>query len=192
MSGPNPYDYIWWLASRASGIVALALITASVALGLLMAAKLVPRRRGLKPKLVKLHEHLALTGLVSIAVHGLTLLGDRWLNPGLAGIAVPFTMSYRPLFTGFGIVAGYLAALLGLSFYARRRIGARLWRRMHRATIVVYVMGVVHALGAGTDAVTPWFRLFVLATAAPILFLFLARVLPAPTRPVALAEGERA
>lgn len=191
MTGPNPYDYIWWLASRASGIVALGLITGSVGLGLLMASKLV-RRRGLKPKLMKLHEHLALTGLVSIAVHGLTLLGDRWLNPGLAGIAIPFTMSYRPLFTGLGIVAAYLAALLGLSFYARRRIGTRVWRRMHRATIVVYALGVVHALGAGTDAVTIWFRLFLLLSGAPILFLFLMRVMPAPARTVATVEGERA
>jgi methionine sulfoxide reductase heme-binding subunit len=174
---PNPYDYIWWLASRASGIVALGLITASVGLGLLMASKLL-QRPGLKPTLVKMHEHLALTGLVAIAVHGVTLLGDRWLNPGLAGITVPFTMSYRPVFTGLGIVGAYLAGVLGLSFYARRRIGARLWRRLHRATAAVYVLAVVHALGAGTDGSTIWLRAFMLVTGAPILFLFLVRVLP--------------
>ena len=76
-----------------------------------------------------IHEQTALAGLVAIAVHGLTLLGDPWLNPGPAGIAVPFTIAYRPLWVGLGIVAGYLAALLGLSFYVRRRIGPRLWRR---------------------------------------------------------------
>jgi methionine sulfoxide reductase heme-binding subunit len=177
MSVPNPYDYAWWLASRASGIVALGLVTASVGLGLLMASKLL-RRPGANRVLVKLHEHLALTGLVAISVHGITLLGDRWLNPGIAGITVPFAMSYRPLFTGLGIVAGYMAALLGLSFYARRRIGARLWRKLHRATSAVYVLGLVHALGAGTDASTTWLRMFMLITGAPILFLLLVRVLP--------------
>ena len=96
-------------------------------------------------------------------------------------------MSYRPLFTGLGIVAGYLAALLGLSFYARRRIGTRLWRKLHRATSVVYVLGVVHALGAGTDASTTWLRAFLLVTGAPILFLLLVRVLPRRKR-----EPERA
>ena len=59
-------------------------------------------------------------------MHGLTLLGDPWLNPGLAGIAIPFTMAYKPLWTGLGIIGGWLAALLGLSFYFRRRIGPRL------------------------------------------------------------------
>jgi len=177
MSGPNPYDYIWWLASRASGVVALGLVTASVGIGLLMATRLL-RRPGLNRVLVKLHEHLALTGLVAIAVHGITLLGDSWLNPGVGGVVVPFAMSYRPAFTGLGIVAGYLAALLGLSFYARRRIGTRLWRKLHRGTAAVYVLGAVHALGAGTDASTTWLRAFLLVTGAPILFLLLVRILP--------------
>ena len=85
-------------------------------------------------------------------------------------------MGYRPLFTGLGIIAAYLAALLGLSFYARRRIGARLWRRAHRATVLVYLLGVVHAVGAGTDASTPWLRAFLLVTGVPIVVLFVHRI----------------
>ena len=61
-------------------------------------------------------------------------------------------MAYKPLFTGLGIIGGYLAAILGLSFYVRRRIGPRLWRKAHQLTIVVYALAVVHTLGAGTDA----------------------------------------
>jgi sulfoxide reductase heme-binding subunit YedZ len=166
----------WWLASRASGLVAFALITVSVGIGLAMAGK-VMRRPGLSRKLVKVHEQTALAGLVAIAVHGITLLGDPWLNPGVAGITVPFAMSYKTLFTGFGIVAGYLAALLGLSFYIRKRIGPRLWRKAHRATVVVYVLGLVHALGSGTDATAVWFRWWVILTAPLIGGLFVYRLL---------------
>ena len=114
MTGPDPAQYGWWLASRASGVVALALITASVAIGLTMAGK-VMRRPGIGRKLKTLHEHTALAGLVAIAIHGITLLGDRWLHPGVTGILVPFQMGYRPVFTGLGILAGYLAAALGLT-----------------------------------------------------------------------------
>jgi hypothetical protein len=50
---------------------------------------------------------------------------------------------------------------------------------------------VVHALGAGSDAATPWLRTFVLITGAPILMLFVHRV--AVRRParrvVQAAEG---
>ena len=154
MIAPDPLQYGWWLAGRASGVVALALVTLSVGIGLAMAGR-VGRRPGLSRTLMGLHEHAALAGLVAIAVHGVTLLLDPWLRPGPVGVLVPFTMGYRPLFSGLGVVAAYLAALLGLSFYARRRIGARLWRRAHRATVLVYVLGVVHAVGAGTDASTP-------------------------------------
>jgi sulfoxide reductase heme-binding subunit YedZ len=171
----DPMDYGWWLASRASGLVALALITLSVGVGLAMAGKAF-RRPGLPRKLMALHEHAALGGLIAIAVHGITLLGDRWLHPGPAGIAVPFVMDYRPAYTGLGIVAGYLAAALGLSFYARRRIGAKLWRKLHRATIAVYVLAVIHTLGAGSDV--SWVRPAMLVTGAPILYLLTLRMLP--------------
>jgi sulfoxide reductase heme-binding subunit YedZ len=126
---------------------------------------------------VRVHEHLALLALTAIAVHGATLLGDRWLRPGLRGVLVPFATSYRPLYTGLGIIAAYLAALLGLSFYVRRRIGGRLWRRLHRATVVVWILGVIHTLGAGSDAGTVWLRMVMLTTGAPIVFLALLRVL---------------
>lgn len=166
----------WWLASRASGLVAFALITVSVGLGLTMAGK-VMMRPGLSRKLVRIHEQTALAGLVAIAVHGITLVGDPWLNPGVAGVTVPFAMGYRTLFTGLGVVAGYLAALLGLSFYIRKRIGPRLWRKAHRATVVVYVLGLVHALGAGTDASAVWFRWWVILTAPLIGGLLVHRLL---------------
>jgi methionine sulfoxide reductase heme-binding subunit len=166
----------WWLASRASGLVAFVLITISVGLGLAMAGK-VMRRPGLSAKLRAVHEQTAVAGIVAIAVHGITLLGDPWLHPGVAGVAVPFTMAFKPLWTGLGIVGGYLAALLGLSFYARRRIGAKLWRKAHRATVLVYLLGLVHALGSGTDAATVWFRWWVLMTAPVIGGLFVYRVL---------------
>jgi sulfoxide reductase heme-binding subunit YedZ len=165
----------WWLAGRASGLVALILITISVGLGLTMAGK-VMRRPGLSRKLLAIHEHTALAGLVAIAVHGITLLGDPWLNPGVAGIAVPFSIGFRPLAVALGIVGGYLAALLGLSFYLRKRIGPRLWRKAHRATVVVYLLGLAHALSSGTDASAVWFRWWVLMTAPVIGGLFVYRV----------------
>jgi len=175
MTGARPLDYGWWLASRASGIVALVLVTVSVGIGLAMAGGVL-RKPGLKRTLMSLHEQAALAGLVAISVHGATLLGDAWLHPTVTQIVVPFTLTYRTVFTGLGVVAGYLAALLGLSFYVRRRIGARLWRKLHRATVVVYALGVVHAIGAGTDATTSWLRAFLVITGVPIAALFATRV----------------
>lgn len=180
-------EYGWWLASRASGLVALALITLSVTLGLAMAGR-VSRRPGLAKVLVAAHEHAALAGLIAIAVHGITLLGDRWLAPGPLGIAIPFAMEYRPLWTGLGVTGGYLAAALGLSFYARKRIGTKRWRRLHKLTILVYVLSVAHTIGAGTDAGEPWLQVPLVLTGAAVLFLFVMRVLPRERR-VPVAPG---
>lgn len=183
MSGRDPMEFGWWLASRASGIVALVLIGLSVAIGLAMAAKAVSKP-GLPRVLIAVHEHAALAALVAIAVHGITLLGDSWLNPGPVGIAVPFAMDYKPVFTGLGIIAGYLAAILGLTFYVRRRVGTRRWRNLHRLTPLVYILGVTHTLGSGTDAGEPWMAALLLATSTPILYLGILRALP-PERPAA-------
>ena len=199
MTGYDPLHYGWWLASRASGVTAFILASISVILGLTMAGKL-SRRPGRARVLRQIHEQTAIATLVAIVVHGLTLLGDHWLHPGVAGITVPFHMAYRPVATGFGIIAGYLAALLGLSFYARRRIGARLWRKAHRLTIVVWLLAAVHAVTAGTDATTPWMRAILLASSVPIGALFAARVAgigrarpkpaPAPKPPAARVRTE--
>jgi sulfoxide reductase heme-binding subunit YedZ len=171
----NVHDHIWWLASRASGAVALGLITISVGIGLTLAGKIM-RAPGRARVLTAIHEQTALAGLVAIAIHGITLLGDAFLHPGIAGITVPGAIGYRPLWTGLGIVGGYLAAALGLSFYFRRRIGTRLWRRAHRATIIVYALAVIHTLGAGTDAESLWLRAWLLLTVPPIAVLFLVRL----------------
>jgi len=176
VTGPDPAEFGWWLASRAAGIVALLCITVSVGIGLAMAGR-ISRRPALARALLSVHQQTALIGLVAIAVHGITLLGDEFLSPSIGDVALPFTSSYAPLWTGLGVTGGWLAAILGLSYWARHRIGARLWRRLHRATILVYVLSVAHTLGAGTDASEPWMQVLLIATGAPILFLFLMRVL---------------
>src|SRR3712207_2360374 len=108
-----------------------------------MASRMNPR---LSARLVALHEQTALVGLVAIAVHGITLLGDKHLDPGLTGIAVPGVIDHAPLYTALGVTGGWLAAILGLSYYAKDRIGAQRWRKLHRATLLVYVLSVAHTL----------------------------------------------
>ncbi len=182
MTGPDPAEFGWWLASRAAGVVALLCITASVAIGLAMAGR-VSHRPGLARTLLTVHQQTALVGLVAIAVHGITLLGDRFLSPSIGDIVLPFTSTYAPLWTGLGVTAGWLGALLGLSYWIRHRIGPALWRKLHRATVLVYVLAVAHTLGAGTDASTTWMRVLLVVTGAPIVFLFIMRVLTPPAGP---------
>jgi sulfoxide reductase heme-binding subunit YedZ len=168
------HDHLWWLISRSAGIVALIAMTASVILGLTLAGRVAGGR---VRTFSALHEQLSLVALIGIAVHGEALLGDRFLKPGVLGIGVPFVMDYRPVATGLGIIGGYLAAALGLSFYARRRFGPKRWRQLHRFTIVAWALAVVHTLLAGTDAGSAVLRVPLLGSVGVVAALFTVRLL---------------
>jgi len=179
----DPTQQIFWLASRALGIVAIVLLAVSVSLGLTMSGRLA-RGPGLPAKLKRLHEASALVALGAIIAHAGVLLADGYLRPGLAGIALPFALDYRPVWTGIGIIAGWLAIILGLSFYARKRIGVKTWRWLHRWTLAVYVLSLAHVVGAGTDGRSMWMIAMLTLLTTPIVFAFAYRMLPAPPRPV--------
>jgi sulfoxide reductase heme-binding subunit YedZ len=164
--------HLFWITSRAAGGGALLLSSASVLLGLMMSSgRRGPNRRDLRT----LHEALALTTLAMVGLHGAALLGDSYLNPGVAGIAIPFAGPYRPLWTGFGIIAGYGLAALGLSYYLRNRIGATRWKHLHRLTAIFWLAAIVHTVGAGTDAARPWFLLLIAAFSIPAVALLAIR-----------------
>ena len=172
----NPQDHTWWLLSRSAGIVALVLVAASTLMGLVLANGLVKAPQARK-SIITFHEQTANAGLAAIGLHGITLLGDAFLRPSITNLLIPFTIDYRPVYVGIGILGGYAAAILGLSFYARKRIGGKRWRKIHRATPVVYAMGLIHTLGAGTDAGSSWLRAFMLATAIPAAILLGRRLI---------------
>ncbi|MEA2149176.1 MAG: methionine sulfoxide reductase heme-binding subunit [Solirubrobacteraceae bacterium] len=175
MSGPDPLQFGWWLLSRAAGVTSYALASIAVVAGLAMSGRVSDRPGGARA-LRATHEHAAIAALIFLVVHVATLLPDPWMHPSVAGLLVPGLIGYRPAAVAAGIVGAYMAAALGLSFYARRRIGAARWRRLHRLTIVAWALSVAHLLAAGTDATTLWMRLVLAATAPPIVVLFAARL----------------
>jgi sulfoxide reductase heme-binding subunit YedZ len=170
--------HLFWITSRAAGGAALLLASASVFLGLMMSSsRRNPNRRDLRT----LHEALSLTVLAMVGLHGVALLGDSFLSPGITGIAIPFVGSYRPFWTGLGILAGYGLAALGLSYYLRDRIGASRWKSIHRLTALFWIAAIAHTLGAGSDGAQAWFLVlvagFVLPAAALLALRWLGRAL---------------
>ena len=177
----DPTQQVFWLASRSFGIVAIIMLAVSVGLGLAMSSRIV-RRPGLPAKLKRYHEASTLVALGLITAHGGVLLADGYLRPGVAGITLPFQMSYRPVWTGIGIIAAWLTAILGPSFYARKWIGVKTWRWLHRWIIAAYLLALVHVVGAGTDGRSPWMVALLTILTAPIVFVFTYRMLPRPSQ----------
>jgi sulfoxide reductase heme-binding subunit YedZ len=178
-------DHLFWITSRAAGTAALLFSSVSVGLGLAMAMKLF---KGRAPDLRISHEALSLATLVALGVHVVSLLGDAYMHPSVADLTVPFVSGYKAPWMSVGIVAGWAMLILGLSFYARRRIGQRRWRAMHRFTSVAWLASIAHALGAGTDAGMTWFVVGLGVVGLPAAVLLAVRWLgdaEAPRRAVA-------
>jgi methionine sulfoxide reductase heme-binding subunit len=169
----DPTPHIFWLTSRAAGTAALLLASLGVCIGLLMGGRFV---RGHGVDLRASHEAISLATLSALVVHALALLGDKFLHPSLVDLTVPFVSGYKTAWTTTGIVAGWGLLVLGGSFYARRFIGPRRWRFLHRFTVLFWALGVVHSVGEGTDARSPWFLFLTAVAVVPPTVLFLARI----------------
>jgi len=172
--------HLYWIASRAAGIAALLLSSISVCIGLLMGGRML---RGRGPDLRVTHEALSLATLAALAVHGLALIGDAYLHPSLADVAVPFLGGYKTLWTTTGIVAFWGMLILGASYYARARIGVQRWRKLHRFTALAWVLGLVHSLGEGTDAGQAWFLAMTAIVVVPAVALLVIRHLSPSSAP---------
>jgi methionine sulfoxide reductase heme-binding subunit len=180
----DPAPHLFWITSRAAGTAALLLSSAGVCLGLAMGGRLM---RGRGPDLRVAHEAIALATIGAIAVHALSLLGDRYLHPSVADLTIPFASSYKTAWTSIGIVAGWATAALGLSYYARRWIGAQRWRTLHRFTLLAWALGLAHSLGEGTDAGQVWFLVATAIVALPAAALLVIRMSPRRRAPAAAA-----
>jgi methionine sulfoxide reductase heme-binding subunit len=91
--------HLFWIASRAAGIAALILSSATVCVGLSIGLRLrLARALDMRAS----HEALSLATLGALVVHGLALLGDGYLKPSLFDVAVPFLSSHESFWTTTG------------------------------------------------------------------------------------------
>ena len=163
-----------WYAARAAGVVAYLLVSASVALGLALAGK---ERLQRWPRFAveDVHRFAGILAGTFIALHVFWLLVDSQAHLGLGNLVVPFTSSYRPFWTGLGVVAAELLLALAVTNHYRKRISYRLWRRLHYLNFAVWIAATAHGLGAGTDSGSTAFLLMYTASVVAIGMLALRR-----------------
>ena len=173
--GSEPKAY--WYLSRASAMVAYALLWLSMASGLIITNKLARLWPG-GPIAFDLHQFASLTGLAFALFHALILLGDKYINYNLAQVLVPFNSTgYKPVWVGLGQIGFYLLAIVSLSFYLRKRLGNRTWRLIHYLSFLMFALALLHGIFAGTDTTVLAIRVFYWITAVSLLFLFVYRIL---------------
>jgi predicted ferric reductase len=143
-------DKLSWYAARSSGIVAWALVTASILWGLALSTRVV-RRRGAPAWLLDLHKFLATLSLVFVAVHVVALWTDNWVYFGPRELAVPMASSWRPGAVAWGIVATYLLIAIQVTSWMMQRLPRRVWHTVHLTSILLFVFATMHGVMAGAD-----------------------------------------
>jgi len=160
-------EQLWWYTARSSGIVALALVTASVVWGLLFSTRLLQGRPS--PKwLLSLHRYLGGLAVTFTAIHIAALVADSYVEFGPSEILVPLASAWRPSAVAWGVVGMYLLAAVEVTSLLQRRLPRRLWRWIHLSSYALFWLSVVHGATAGTDAGTP---AYVAASRAGVLLV---------------------
>ena len=176
-----------WYASRATGIVALLMLTGVVVLGVAV------RRQSRLPGLprfgvIGLHRSVSLLSAAFLVIHVVTAVADPYVTLRLTDAVLPFLASYKPLWIGLGAVSFDLMAAVIVTSLLRVRIGRPVWRAVHWLAYVSWPIAVAHSIGSSTDMRSGWLLglalACILAVAAAVAWRVAAeaRIVPRPVR----------
>jgi len=173
---------IQWYVIRASGVVALTLLSVTVVLGLLNRTRVGSDRW---PRFVidRLHRNASLLAVAFLCVHIVTAVTDTFVSVRLVAAVIPFYGSYRPFWVGLGAVAVDLIVAVLITSLVRVRLGVRAWRGVHWLAYIAWPVAVAHGLGIGTDSGRVWMLAIEAVCVGSVLLALAVRV----TTPVRLA-----
>jgi methionine sulfoxide reductase heme-binding subunit len=169
-----------WYVIRASGVVAIALLTVTVVLGLMNRTRVSTDGW---PRFVidRLHRNASLLSVVFLGLHILTAVTDGWVAVSVLDAFVPFQGTYRQVWVGLGAIAADLLVAVVLTSLVRVRLGVKAWRGVHWLAYLAWPVAVAHGLGIGTDSGQPW-MLIIAAVCIGSVLIALAFRLTAPIR----------
>ncbi|HET9897310.1 MAG TPA: ferric reductase-like transmembrane domain-containing protein [Streptosporangiaceae bacterium] len=148
-------QHVLWYLTRATGLVALILLTGTISLGVLGTARAASERW---PRVVTaaLHRNLALTCTAFIVVHVITTVLDSFVSIGLIAAFIPFTADYRPIWLSLGAISFDLLLAVLITSLLRDRLSHRAWRAVHWLVYASWPVALWHGLGTGTDTKLGW------------------------------------
>jgi predicted ferric reductase len=143
------HDALGYLV-RSSGLVLLALFTATVVLGQLTAARVSAPRW---PRFVmqSLHRNLSVLSLLLLAIHVAAPIVGGYLGLKLAYAFVPFVAAPVRVWTRAAACATDLTLLVAAVSALRVRAGYRFWRAVHLMSYAAWILAIVHGTGIGSD-----------------------------------------
>ncbi len=141
-----------WLASRAAGIVSLVLLSFQIVVGLVLSHPVNKTTWKLSKRLFPWHENVWLFLLGFLAAHVASIILDPFAGVGLRGALIPGLSTYRSAEVALGTMALYGLLVTGLTARYTKLLPPGAWLTIHRLGLVVFALGWMHGLLAGTDS----------------------------------------
>jgi sulfoxide reductase heme-binding subunit YedZ len=168
-------NHEFWYLSRAAGFTAYLLLFASMALGMMITARV--GTGGRRQNLVfDMHRFVSVLALLATGFHTYVLLGDQYLNFNVWQLSLPFLSPYRGVAVAIGVLSTYALVLVVASFWMRQHMGFRAWRMIHVLSFVLYAGATAHGIAAGTDTSQLWAGAMYFSTSLILLVLLVYRV----------------
>ena len=165
-----------WYLNRGTGVVLLVVFTLTVLLGILATHR---SSSTWWPRFVSqgLHRTLAALSVLLLVGHAATAVVDEYVDIRWWQAVVPGGAEYERLWMACGAIALDLTAVVVATSLARSRLSHRAWSVIHLTTYLAWLAGVVHGIGMGTDASTPWLTAVTAACVAAVALAAMIRLL---------------
>jgi sulfoxide reductase heme-binding subunit YedZ len=141
-----------WLAGRATGITAYLLLTGLVSLGLILSHPTNQSTWKLSKRLFPWHENLFVFVVAFLVAHVVSIILDPYAGVGIAGSFIPGLSAYRSAPVALGTLGLYAALVSGITGRWTKLLPQGLWLRIHRFSLVAWIMSWMHGILAGTDS----------------------------------------
>jgi sulfoxide reductase heme-binding subunit YedZ len=165
----------YWYLTRASGAVALILLTLALVVGVAAIGR-VATRRWPRFAVDGVHRTSSMLALAFLALHIVTAALDSFAPISLVDAVVPFVGTYRPLWLGLGATAFDLLLAVAVTSVLRVRLGHRAWRAVHWLAYAAWPIAILHGLGTGSDVRQGWMTAVYVGCAGAVVITVMIRL----------------
>lgn len=142
----------FWLAARATGVVALLLLTMQIVFGLVLSHPHNKTTWKLSKRIFPWHDHLWVFVLAFLVAHIASLLADPKSGIDVAGAFIPGMSQYRSSPVALGTLALYAFLVTAITARYVKLLPNGLWLSIHRLALVIFAFSWLHGILAGTDS----------------------------------------
>ena len=189
---------IWWYVTRASAIIAWALMVVSVMWGILLSTRV------MKPKdnpgwLLDLHRWMSGLSVIFVGLHMFSLYVDKYAAFTVQDLFIPFHSQYQKIASlgpwpiALGVFCTYILIAVQGTSLMMKKLPRKYWKAIHYSSYALVLLVSFHAGWSGTDVRSWAYRI----TALTLIFLttvaLIVRILfPKPAKTLAATvEGRR-